>query len=95
MNCEPCALRQAGNTTAADRIEAIRFQRLALAVVSGASLDAAGGIANEFGGCFDCVARAAASFLGSYVSAFTALAGGAESAAAAIEQGLMRDLDAQ
>lgn len=94
-NCEPCGLREAGDTDGANRIEALRCQRLALTVMSGASIDAAEAIAAEYVGCFECVSRLAVMYLSSYTQAFSRLVGGYEAAAALVEQALMRDLDAQ
>ncbi|OBJ68608.1 hypothetical protein A5643_01415 [Mycobacterium sp. 1274756.6] len=71
---------------------AIRAQRLALAMLNGAT-DATSEIATELGGCLDCIARLAATYLGGYAAALSAYAGSPENAAAAIQQGLMRDLD--
>jgi hypothetical protein len=93
--CEPCALRAAGDTARAEAIEAIRAQRLVLAMLGGAE-DAADGITTEFGGCLQCVARLAAHYLGNYVSALTHMAGGDANAAAKwIEHGLAEDIDSQ
>jgi len=78
--CEPCALREAGDTARAEAIEAIRAQRLVLATLNSAD-DAEDRITAEFGGCLQCVARLAAIYLGSYVTALTHMAGGDADAA--------------
>lgn len=57
--CEPCALREQGQTERADIFEGIRVQRLMLAIVNGAP-DAVGVIAAELGSCYDCMARLSA-----------------------------------
>jgi hypothetical protein len=94
--CEPCALREAGDTARAEAIESIRSQRLVLAFLNGAE-DAQGRIVSELGGCLACVWRLAATYLGNYAQALAHMAGdgGAEAAAQWIERGLMEDLDGQ
>lgn len=93
--CEPCALREAGDTARAEAIEAIRAQRLVLAMLNGAE-DATDGITTEFGGCLQCIARLAAHYLGAYATALTHMAGGdADEAAKWIEHGLAEDIDDQ
>ena len=93
--CELCALREAGDTDRAEAIEAIRAQRLVLAILNGAE-DATDGIATEFGGCRDCIARLAAHYLGNYTAALTHIAGGDANAAAKwVEHGLAEDIDDQ
>jgi hypothetical protein len=93
--CEPCALLEAGDTARAEAIEAIRSQRIVLAMLNGAP-DAADRVVTEVGGCPQCVARLAALYLGNYIGALIHMAGGdADAAAKWVEHGLAEDIDGQ
>lgn len=93
-DCEPCALREAGNMARAEAIEAIRTQRLVLSFLNGAE-DAVGLIAAELGGCRDCIGRLAAGYLGMYATSLAHICGSVEGAVKATERVLLEDLDGQ
>jgi hypothetical protein len=92
--CEPCAMRDAGNTVAAETLEAIRAQRTILAVLDGVG-DAVGEVARELHGCYDCAEHLAALYLDMYAATLARAAGSAEAAARWMERGLieLEDLD--
>lgn len=90
--CEPCALRAAGSTAAADALEHTRGQRLLLAMLNGAE-DATCEISTELHDCHDCIGRLAALYLGMTAGALVQLTGGSDAAVKWIERGLLEDLD--
>jgi hypothetical protein len=92
--CEPCALRDAGDTARAEAIEAIRAQRLILAFLNGAD-DHVGLIASELRDCHDCTGRLAAHYLGTTAQSLLHMTGSVDAAMNAIEHTLMEDIDDQ
>ena len=62
--CQPCAIREAGDTARAEAIKAIRAQRLLLAYLNSATLEVR--LPPNSGGCSDCKGRLAATYLGMY-----------------------------
>lgn len=91
IDCEPCDLRDAGDAERADHLESVRGQRLLLAVLNGAP-DAAEMIVGELRGCYDCISRLAAFYLGSTATTLTHLTGSVDAAANAISCTLLEDL---
>jgi hypothetical protein len=94
MTCEPCSLYTAGDTARASAIDAIRCNRLILAMLNGAE-DAAGEIAAEVGECRDCVARLTTILLGMVVGQLAHVFDGTEPAANYVEQHLVELIDQQ
>ncbi|ORB19856.1 hypothetical protein BST36_20740 [Mycolicibacterium moriokaense] len=89
--CEPCALREAGDTAQAETYESIRQQRLLLSFLNDAG-DSVAMIASELRGCHDCMGRIAASYLTMTAESLCAMFG-RENAIAAVQKGLLEDLD--
>jgi hypothetical protein len=77
--CEPCALREAGDTARVEEIESIRAQRLLLAYLNDAD-DAQGQIVTELGGCHDCIGRLAATYLGMAAGSLIHITGSTDAA---------------
>jgi hypothetical protein len=82
--CEPCALRDTGETGRADALESIRAQRLILAMLNGAP-DAVEAISAELRGCQDCTGRLAAHYLGTTMASLVHITGSVNAAIKAIE----------
>ena len=89
--CEPCALRDTGESARAEQIEAVRTQRLLLAYL-GEDDDAQRRIIMEMNGCRDCTGRLAARYLGMVAQSLRVIHGGAEGAMKAVADGLADDL---
>ena len=90
--CEPCALRQAGDTNRAEAIESIRTQRVMLSLLNGAP-DAIAEILIEFGDCHDCTRRLAARYIFATAQCLVTMVGSPEAAARAVGNGLIGDID--
>ena len=89
-------MRDAGNTVAAETLEAIRAQRTLMVVLDGAG-EAVDEVARGLHGCYACAERLAAAYLDMYASTLARAAGSAEAAARWMERGLveLEELDAK
>lgn len=90
--CEPCALRDRGESERAETIEAIRGQRLFLAMITGDE-HAAFSASEEIGPCVDCLRRVITRFGTIAAGYLIHFQGSADKAAEAVAHGLAQDLN--